>query len=318
MLYLDYSRKDGEWIPNRYGGRENLEALEFLRDLNKAAYEAFPGIQMIAEESTAWPMVSRPVYVGGLGFGLKWDMGWMHDTLKYFALDPVHRRYHHNNITFRSVYAFHENFVLSLSHDECVHGKGAMIAKMAGDDGQKFANLRCLYTYMYSQPGKKLLFMGDEIAQWSEWNHDGSLDWHLLQYDRHQQIQKLVTDLNYFYRNERALQLDCNPEGFEWIDGSDQENSALSYLRRAASGDETILCVFNFTPVLRKDYTVGVPKAGHWQEIFCSDAADYGGSGVAEIGTVAAQAKPAHNQPFSLTLPLPPLAGVFLKWKQDT
>ncbi|HTK84569.1 MAG TPA: 1,4-alpha-glucan branching protein GlgB [Patescibacteria group bacterium] len=316
MLYLDYSRKDGEWVPNRFGGRENLEALEFVRDLNKAAYAAFPGVQMIAEESTAWPMVSRPVYVGGLGFGLKWDMGWMHDTLKYFALDPVHRRYHHNDITFRSVYAFHENFVLSLSHDECVHGKGAMIAKMAGDDAQKFANLRCLYTYMYSQPGKKLLFMGDEIAQWSEWNHDGSLDWHLLQYDRHRQIHKLVTDLNHLYRKEHALQLDCDPQGFEWIDGNDQENSVLSYLRQ--SGDEIILCIFNFTPVPRKDYRVGVPKSGQWQEIFNSDASVYGGSAVACTAIIQAESKSAHNQPFSVTLNLPPLAGVFLKWKQNT
>jgi 1,4-alpha-glucan branching enzyme len=317
MLYLDYSRKDGEWIPNRYGGRENLEALEFVRELNKAAYEAFPGIQMIAEESSAWPMVSRPVYLGGLGFGLKWDMGWMHDTLRYFALDPIHRRYHHNDITFRSLYAFHENFVLSLSHDECVHGKGAMIAKMAGDDLQKFANLRCLYTYMYSQPGKKLLFMGDEIAQWSEWNHDSSIDWDLLEYDRHRQIQKLVTDLNRLYRNERALHLDCDPLGFEWIDGSDQENSVLSYLRHASQGDEIILCVFNFTPVPRKGYRVGVPHGGSWEEIFNCDASTYGGGGKVYIGTAEAQAMPVHNRPFALTLDLPPLAGIFLKWKQN-
>lgn len=317
MLYLDYSRKEGEWVPNRYGGRENLEALEFVRELNKAAYETFPGIQMIAEESTAWPMVSRPVYLGGLGFGLKWDMGWMHDTLRYFALDPVHRRYHHNDITFRSIYAFHENFVLSLSHDECVHGKGALIAKMGGDDWQKFANLRCLFTYMYSQPGKKLLFMGDEIAQWSEWNHDSSLEWHLLQYDRHRQIQQLVTDLNHLYRNEHALQLDCDPQGFEWIDGSDQENSVLSYLRRSPQGDELILCVFNFTPVPRKNYSVGVPKSGRWQEIFNSDSQIYGGSSTVRAAAIEAQAKPVHNRPFALTLSLPPLGGIFLKWKNN-
>jgi 1,4-alpha-glucan branching enzyme len=315
MIYLDYSRQPGGWIPNRYGGRENLEALSFLRDLNVAVHQNFPGIQMIAEESTAWPMVSRPVYTGGLGFDGKWDMGWMHDTIKYFQNDPIHRQYHQDEITFRSIYAFQENFVLSLSHDEVVHGKGSMIKKMPGDDWQKFANLRCLYTYMYSQPGKKLLFMGDEFAQWSEWNHDGSLDWHLLQYDRHRQMLGLITDLNKLYRAETALQLDCDPQGFEWIDAGDRHNSVLSYLRKDREGN-FILCVMNFTPVPRHDYRIGVPQGGFWQEIFNSDAREYGGSGVSYHGAAETKPLPMHGRPHLLTLSLPPLGGMMLKWKR--
>lgn len=314
MLYLDYSRKAGEWIPNKFGGRENIEAIQFLRELNEAVYGNFPGVQMIAEESTSWPMVSRPNYVGGLGFGYKWDMGWMHDTLQYFSNDPVYRQYHQNEITFRSIYAFTENFVLSLSHDESVHGKGSMIRKMPGDDWQKFANLRCLYAYMFSQPGKKLMFMGNEFAQWAEWNHDKSLDWHLLDFDTHKGLQRSVADLNRIYRNEAALQLDCDPAGFEWVDASDNRNSVLAYLRKSADGKDVILCAFNFTPVPRHNYQLGVPEAGRWQEIFNSDASVYGGSGCGNGGSVDTAPVPMHGKPNLLTLTLPPLSGILLKW----
>jgi 1,4-alpha-glucan branching enzyme len=316
MLYLDYSRKEGEWVPNIHGGRENLEALQFLRELNETVYHLCPGIQMIAEESTAWPGVSKPTYLGGLGFGLKWDMGWMHDTLKYFALDGIFRQYHQGDITFRSIYAFHENFVLSLSHDECVHGKGSLIDKMAGDEWQKFANLRTLFTYMYSQPGKKLMFMGSEFAQWREWNHDGSLDWHLAQYDRHHGMQQLVTDLNGLYKKEAALQLDCEERGFSWVDASDNAQSVLSYLRLSEDGNEVILCAFNFTPIVRQNYRIGVPEGGQWQEIFNSDATVYSGSGNINGGPVAAVENPCHGRPWSLNLTLPPLGGVLMKWKK--
>ncbi|MGH9602838.1 MAG: 1,4-alpha-glucan branching protein GlgB, partial [Terriglobales bacterium] len=280
MLYLDYSRKEGEWIPNQYGGRENLGAIHFLRRFNQDVYAAHPDVQTIAEESTSWPMVSRPIYVGGLGFGLKWDMGWMHDTLKYMAYDPVHRKYHHNQLTFRMLYAFTENFTLPLSHDEVVHGKGSLIAKMPGDYWQRFANLRLLFAYMYSQAGKKMLFMGGEIAQWREWNHDSSLDWHLTEYDNHRGMQKLVQDLNRLYRSEPALhELDCDPNGFEWIDAGDSDQSALTYLRRARSAEGTILAALNFTPVPRADYRIGVPHSGVWKEVLNTDATEYGGTG---------------------------------------
>lgn len=314
MIYLDYSRKAGEWIPNRFGGRENLDALIFLRDMNEAIYSAFPGVQTIAEESTSWPMVSRPTWLGGLGFGMKWDMGWMHDTLKYFALDPVYRQYHQNDLTFRSIYAFHENFVLSLSHDESVHGKGSMINKMAGDDWQKFANLRSLYSYMYALPGKKLMFMGNEFAQYKEWNHDQSLDWHLLNEKPHAAMRTLVTDLNRVYRQEAALHLDCDPHGFEWIDANDAAQSTLSFLRRNRDESEIVLCIFNLTPVPRYDYRIGVPEGGVWQEIFNSDAKTYGGSGHGNMGQAKASEGAHHGRPWHLDLVLPPMAGVMMKW----
>jgi 1,4-alpha-glucan branching enzyme len=314
MLYLDYSRKDGHWIPNRFGGRENLEAIDFLRRFNAEMYRDFPGTQTIAEESTAWPAVSRPTHVGGLGFGLKWDMGWMHDTLAYMNRDPVHRKFHHNELTFRSIYAFHENFVLPFSHDEVVHGKGSMLSKMPGDLWQKFANLRLLYAYMYAQSGKKLLFMGSEIAQWREWSHDDSLDWHLLEFDSHRQIQRWVADLNRVYRKERALyELDCEPAGFEWIDGGDADNSMLSFLRISRDAQEIIMVVLNFTPVPRYNYLVGAPREGFWKEILNSDAKDYGGADFGNLGGVWAQAEGRHGRPWSVNLTVPPLGALFLK-----
>jgi 1,4-alpha-glucan branching enzyme len=314
MLYLDYSRKEGEWIPNQYGGRENLEAVSFLRALNEAVYSEHPDIQTIAEESTAWPMVSRPTYVGGLGFGLKWDMGWMHDTLEYMRKDPVHRKFHHDRITFRMIYAFHENFVLPLSHDEVVHGKGSLMGQMSGDDWQKFANLRLLYGCMYAQPGKKLLFMGDEFAQWREWNHDQSIDWNLLVYAPHEGVQKLVERLNAVYKEELALhELDNDPAGFEWIDCHDADNSALSFLRKSRDGRQIVVAAFNFTPVPRSDYRIGVPRGGHWTEILNTDAAEYGGSGVGNLGGVEASGEAMHGRPHSLRVTLPPLAAVFFR-----
>jgi 1,4-alpha-glucan branching enzyme len=318
MLYLDYSRKEGEWMPNIYGGRENLEAIGFLRHLNEEVYKAHPDVQTIAEESTAWPMVSRPTYVGGLGFGLKWDMGWMHDTLQYMTHEPVHRKYHHNELSFRMIYAFHENFVLPLSHDEVVHGKGSLLGKMPGDDWQKFANLRLLFAYMYGQPAKKLLFMGGEFGQWSEWHHDGSLDWHLAQYDRHAGLQRLVEDLNRLYRSEPALyELDCDPTGFEWIDASDNQSSALSFIRKGRSTDDIVVVVCNFTPVPRHSYRVGVPRGGFWREVFNSDSKEYWGSGQGNFGGLEAAPVSLHGRPYSLNLTLPPLAAVFLKSEEQ-
>jgi 1,4-alpha-glucan branching enzyme len=312
MLYLDYARESGEWIPNRYGGRENIEAIEFLKQLNGAIYEDFPDVQTIAEESTAWPMVSRPVYTGGLGFGLKWDMGWMHDTLAYFSQDPIHRKYHHDKLTFRMIYAFQENFVLPLSHDEVVYGKGSLLGKMPGDEWQRFANLRALLGYMYAQPGKKLLFMGGEIGQWREWQHDQSLDWHLLEKPEHAGIQKWIGDLNRSYRSEPSLhELDCDPAGFEWIDCRDAESSVVSLLRKARGDDRTVLVICNFTPVPRLNYQVGVPRGGLWRELLNSDAKDYGGSGMGNMGEVEAAPVPAHGRHFSLLLTLPPLSTLF-------
>jgi 1,4-alpha-glucan branching enzyme len=314
MLYLDYSRKAGEWIPNRYGGRENLEAIAFLRAFNDEVCEGFPGIQTIAEESTAWPMVSRPTYVGGLGFGYKWDMGWMHDTLKYLAHDPIHRKYHHNEITFRMVYAWNESFVLPLSHDEVVHGKGSLVNKMPGDNWQKLANLRLLYGDMYAQPGKKLLFMGAELAQQSEWSHERSLDWHLLDDPAHAGICRWLEDLNRLYREEKALhELDTSPDGFEWIDANDALNSVLSFLRKGTDPKDVILVVLNFTPLPREDYQVGVPHGGTWTEVLNSDAAAYQGSGKGNPGGVEASPVPLHGRPCSLVLTLPPLGILFLK-----
>jgi 1,4-alpha-glucan branching enzyme len=313
MLYLDYARREGEWIPNQYGGRENLGAIEFLKRFNQAVYENYPDVQTIAEESTSWPMVSRPVYAGGLGFGLKWDMGWMHDTLKYFSSDPVHRKYHHQNLTFRMLYAFHENFVLPLSHDEVVYGKGALLTKMPGDDWQRFANHRSLLGYMYAQPGKKLLFMGGEIAQWSEWRHDGSLDWQSLSYPLHAGAQKWVGDLNRFYRETPGLhELDCEPAGFEWIDCNDTDSSIVSLLRKNRAQDSLVVVVCNFTPVLRQNYRVGVPSGGRWIERLNSDARDYGGSGAGNMGAVEASPLACHGRRFSLSLTLPPLSTLFL------
>lgn len=314
MLYLDYSRKEGEWVPNYHGGRENLGALAFMRDLNSEVYRCHPDVQMIAEESTAWPMVSRPTYLGGLGFGLKWDMGWMHDTLSYLRRGPVHRSYHHNDIIFRMIYAFNENFVLPLSHDEVVHGKGSLLDKMPGDDWQRFANLRLLYGYMYGQPGKKLLFMGGEIAQWREWSHETSLDWGLLQFREHAGMQKWLTDLNQLYRHEPALhELDCQPLGFEWIDCSNWQESALAFLRRGRSSSGSVIIACNFTPVPRLGYRVGVPQGGFWKEVLNSDSEDYGGSGVGNFGGVMAENVPHHGRPYSLSISLPPLATVYFK-----
>ncbi|GAB4257142.1 MAG: 1,4-alpha-glucan branching protein GlgB [Thermoleophilia bacterium] len=314
MLYLDYSRKEGEWLPNVHGGRENLEAVEFLRRLNTEVYARFPGVQTIAEESTAWPLVSRPTYEGGLGFGLKWDLGWMHDTLDYMRRDPLHRKHHHDRLTFRPLYAFTENFVLPLSHDEVVHGKGSLLGKMPGDDQQKFANLRLLLSYMYAQPGKKLLFMGAELAQRREWTHDGSLDWHLLGDARHAGVRRLVADLNRLYRQEPALHaLDHDSRGFEWICADDREQSVIVFLRRGKSESEAVLVALNFTPTLRRGYRVGAPRGGFWREIFNSEAGVYGGSGHGNQGGAEATTLPAHGRPFSLTLTLPPLGAVFLK-----
>ncbi len=314
MLYLDYSRKDGEWIPNEYGGRENLHAVAFLRRCDEEIYQRYPDVQTIAEESTAWPLVSRPGYLGGLGFGLKWDMGWMHDTLNYLSRDPIYRRYHHNELTFRLTYAFSENFVLPLSHDEVVHGKGSLLSKMPGDDWRKFANLRLLLGYMYGQPGKKLLFMGGEFGQWREWNHDASLDWHVLERAPHASLQTWVADLNRLYRREPALyEGDCDSGGFEWIDCNDSDHSVLSFLRKGRSTGERVLVICNFTPVVRHNYRVGVPYGGFWEEVLNSDAEIYGGSQQGNQGGLEASPVSSHGHYHSLNLTLPPLASVFFK-----
>jgi 1,4-alpha-glucan branching enzyme len=314
MLYLDYSRNEGEWIPNKYGGRENLDAISFLQRLNHDAYQEHPDIQTYAEESTAWPRVSHPTYLGGLGFGMKWDMGWMHDTLVYMSKDPVHRKYHQNILTFRGLYAFTENFILPLSHDEVVHGKGSLANKMSGDDWQKMANLRLLYGYMYAQPGKKLLFMGDELGQWREWNHDASIDWHLLNYRNHLGVNRWVRDLNRLYREQPAMhELDFDPRGLEWIDANDADNSVMVLLRRSKDRDDLVLVACNFTPVPRVGYRVGVPHCGYWQELLNSDAPSYDGSGVGNMGGLRTEDIPAHGYACSLNLTLPPLGIVFLK-----
>jgi len=317
MLYLDYGRKDGEWVANNYGGRENLEAVNFLKKLNERIYQEHPDVVTIAEESTAWPSVSRPTYLGGLGFGYKWDMGWMHDTLDYFGKEPIFRKFHHNKLTFRSLYAFSENFVLSLSHDEVVYGKRSLLEKMPGDDWQKFANLRLLYAYMYTTPGKKLLFMGDDIAQRNEWYHEASLDWHLLKSSMHEGVQKLVRDLNVLY--ERCPQLhvhDCEPQGFQWVDCQDVDQSVLSYLRKDDSG-EPILTVLNFTPVPRGHYIIGVPKEGFWKEILNTDATAYGGSGMGNYGGVESTKMDAHSFNHAIQITLPPLGAVIFSRRQS-
>ncbi len=314
MLYLDYARKTGEWVPNRYGGRENLEAVAFIRNFNEAIYGSWPDVQTFAEESSAWPMVSRPVWAGGLGFGLKWNMGWMHDTLVYMQQDPLYRKYHHQQLTFSIWYAFQENFVLPLSHDEVVFGKGSLIRKMAGDDQQRFSNLRLLFGYMYGHPGKKLLFMGGEFAQWDEWYHEKSLDWHLLGYPPHEGVQRWLQDLNRSYRREGALhELDVSPEGFEWVDFRDSDSSVISFLRGGQTKDDIVLVVCNFTPVPRKNYRIGVPRTGLWEEFLNSDAKVYGGAGYGNLGGSEAAPVSAHARPYSLSLTLPPLGVLFLK-----
>jgi 1,4-alpha-glucan branching enzyme len=314
MLYLDYSRKPGEWVPNSFGGRENLEAINLLRKLNTEIYASRPYVQTMAEESTAWPMVSRPTYVGGLGFGMKWDMGWMHDTLEYMQKEPVHRKFHHNFLTFRPMYAFSENFVLPLSHDEVVYGKGSLIRKMPGDEWQRFANLRLLFAYMFASPGKKLLFMGGEFGQWREWNHETSLDWHLLEQPLHAGVARFVQDLNQLYRREPALhQLDFDPDGFAWIDANDSEQSILSFRRRSRTAGEEVLAAFNFTPVPRHGYRLGAPEGGFWKEILNADAEIYGGSGQGNLGGVEGEAVAWHGLSNRLTVTLPPLGAVFFK-----
>jgi 1,4-alpha-glucan branching enzyme len=314
MLYLDYSRKHGEWIPNQYGGRENLDAIHFLRQMNEVVYGAHPDVQTIAEESTAWPAVSRPTYLGGLGFGLKWDMGWMHDTLEYMKHEPVHRAYHHGELTFRAIYAFHENFVLPLSHDEVVHGKGSLWTRMPGDEWQKLANLRALFGYMFAVPGKKLLFMGAEMAQEREWSHDLSIDWHRFEDERRQGLAHLLGDLNRLYRAQPALhQRDCDPAGFEWVDASDAMQSVLIFLRRAADREDQVLVVCNFTPVPRANYRIGVDREGRWVEILNTDSVHYAGSGMGNLGEVESAPVPWHGRPFSINVTLPPLAILFFK-----
>ncbi|MBI5399758.1 1,4-alpha-glucan branching protein GlgB [Candidatus Saganbacteria bacterium] len=318
MLYLDYSRKEGEWIPNEHGGRENLEAIGFLRRLNEVVYGEYPDVQTMAEESTAWPMVTRPIYAGGLGFGIKWNMGWMHDTLQYISTDTIFRKYHHDQLTFSLWYAFYENFVLPFSHDEVVHGKGSIFGKMPGDDWQKYANLRLLYGYMFGHPGKKLLFMGDEFGQWKEWHHDESIEWHALNFAPHQGVRKWVSDLNRVYRQEMALhENDFGREGCEWIDINDWENSIISFIRRGHSKKDLFLIVCNFTPVPRYWYRLGVPEAGYWEEILNSDAQDYGGSGSGNFGGMEADGWGAHGRPYSLIMTLPPLGVVFFKKRKS-
>jgi 1,4-alpha-glucan branching enzyme len=314
MLYLDYSRKPGEWIPNERGGRENLDAIGFLQHLNSDVYRVHPDIQTIAEESTAWPKVSRPVSEGGLGFGMKWDMGWMHDTLQYFSYDPVYRRYHHGELTFRAVYAFNENFVLPLSHDEVVHGKGSLLNKMPGDDWKKFASVRLLFSYMWALPGKKLLFMSCEFGQWSEWHHDSSLDWHLLQYEPHSSLRLLVGDLNRLYKTEAALcTQETTPGCFEWITSDDAVHNVLVFMRRGKSEEDTLIICCNFSPVLITGYRIGVPSAGTWLEVFNSDARPYSGSGAGNFGVLESTPFFLQGYSQSLTLNLPPLAALFLK-----
>ncbi len=314
MLYLDYSREADEWVPNRFGSRENLEAVDFLKRFNELAYGRAPGVMTVAEELTAWPMVSRPTYLGGLGFGYKWNMGWMHDTLKYMQQDPVHRAYHHDRMTFGLLYAFTENFVLPLSHDEVVHGKGSLLGKMPGDRWQKFANLRAYLGFMYGHPGKKLLFMGGEFAQEREWTHDESLDWHLLADPMHAGVQSLVRDLNRLYRTQPALHAhDCDGAGFAWIDCNDRDNSVFSFLRQGETADDIVVCVCNFTPVPRLGYRLGVPLPGLYRELLNTDAALYGGSNLGNAGAIVAEAVPWHGRPCSLRLTVPPLACLLLR-----
>ncbi|MBI5587849.1 MAG: 1,4-alpha-glucan branching protein GlgB [Deltaproteobacteria bacterium] len=314
MLYLDYSREGGEWIPNEFGGRENIEAISFLRRLNEAIYHEHPDVQTFAEESTAWPMVSKPSYLGGLGFGMKWNMGWMHDTLKYFSKDPIFRKYSHSQLTFSIWYAFFENFVLPLSHDEVVHGKGSILGKMPGDEWQRFANLRLLYGYMFAHPGKKLLFMGSEFGQVKEWAHEESLEWHVLRYGFHDGVKKWVSDLNAFYRSEPALyETDFENDGYEWIDFHNWEESIISFIRKGGSTKNIVLAVCNLTPIYRPGYRVGVPAGGFWKEALNSDASVYGGSGKGNLGGVEAERIQANKRDYSINITLPPLSILLFK-----
>ncbi|HWY09596.1 MAG TPA: 1,4-alpha-glucan branching protein GlgB [Candidatus Acidoferrales bacterium] len=316
MLYLDYSRKQGEWVPNRYGGRENLDAIDFIKRLNEVVHLRFPGVLTIAEESTAWPGVSRPTYLGGLGFSLKWNMGWMNDTLNYFSKDSIYRRYEHNKLTFSLLYAFSENFMLPFSHDEVVHGKNSLLHKMPGDMWQQFANLRLLLAYQYAHPGKKLLFMGQEIAQRQEWSETRSVDWHLLEYDSHRGIQRLVADLNKLLAGEPSLhQVDFDWQGFEWVDANDSDNSVFSFIRRGKNPDDLLIVILNATPVVRYGYHVGLPRPGHYEEVLNTDAETYGGSNVGNLGGMNAGEHAWQGRRYSLALTLPPLAAVFLKWR---
>lgn len=320
MLYLDYSRKQGEWIPNEYGGRENLESISFLKEFNEVVYSNFPDVVTIAEESTAWPGVSRPTYLGGLGFGQKWMMGWMHDTLQYFKKDPVHRKYHQNDITFSIMYVFTENFMLPLSHDEVVHGKGSLLGRMPGDEWRRFANLRLMFSYMYFHPGTKLLFMGGEFGQSDEWNHDKSLDWHLLQYTPHQGVQAVVKELNRLYKAEKALhEFSFDNRGFEWIDYSDRENSVMIFMRKGSVSSEDLIVVCNFTPEVRHDYRIGVPVRGNWKEIFNSDDLKFDGSGVVNQGHQVTKPVKYHSRDYSFTITLAPLSiSAFKLHEADT
>ncbi len=316
MLYLDYSREEGEWLPNIHGGRENLEAIEFLKQVNSRVYFNHPGAMMVAEESTAWPGVSRPIEEGGLGFGFKWNMGWMNDTLRYMERDPIHRQYHHQEMTFGLVYGFSENFVLPLSHDEVVHGKGSLLHKMPGDDWQKFANLRAYYGFMWTHPGKKLLFMGGEFGQRQEWNHDQSLDWHLLEDPMHSGVRNLIRDLNHLYRELPALhQLDCDGSGFEWVESENAEQSVLAYLRKGEAGTAPVLVVVNLTPAVYSDYKLGVPLAGHYRECLNTDSEYYGGSNMGNVGGLLALEEPSHGQPCHLSACIPPLSSVVFEWQ---
>jgi 1,4-alpha-glucan branching enzyme len=314
MLYLDYSRKHGEWLPNEQGGRENLQAVAFLRHLNEAVHSRHPGALMIAEESTSWPAVTRPTYAGGLGFDLKWNMGWMNDTLRYMARESVHRTFHHNEMTFSMIYAFSENFVLPLSHDEVVHGKRSLLSKMPGDDWRQFANLRLLLAWQCFHPGKKLLFMGSELASRHEWSETGSLDWRLLESPPHAAIQRLVKDMNHLYATEAPLhQVEFSWEGFEWITVDDSQNSVLAFLRRARDGAEFLAVAFNFTPVVRENYRIGVPEPGLYVEILNTDSGYYGGSDAGNLGAIESEPVPSHGRPHSLLLRLPPLAAIVLR-----
>lgn len=318
MLYLDYSRKAGEWIPNQYGGNENIEAITFLKEMNEVVYSNFPDVVTIAEESTSWPGVSRPTYLGGLGFGQKWMMGWMHDTLHYFQLDPIHRKHHQNDITFSLMYAFTENFMLPLSHDEVVHGKGSLFGRMPGDEWRKFANLRLLFGYMFTHPGTKLLFMGGEFAQSAEWNHEKSLDWHLLDFDLHKGVQSLVRDLNRLYKSEAGLyKYGFDHKGFQWIDYSDRENSVVAYQRQADQKEDVLIVLCNFTPEVRHHYRVGVPNRGQWKEIFNSDDLKYSGSGVINQGLLPTSPVKYHGRDYSISLTLPPLGMSVLKLEKE-
>jgi 1,4-alpha-glucan branching enzyme len=314
MLYLDYSRNEGDWIPNQYGGRENLEAISFLKEFNEQVHQQHPGALTVAEESTAWGGVSRPTYLGGLGFSLKWNMGWMNDTLRYFRHEPIHRQYHHDELTFSLIYAFTENFALPFSHDEVVHGKGSLLDQMPGDLWQRFANLRLLYAYQWTHPGKKLLFMGCDIGQWNEWDYNHELQWDLLQWDTHQGVQKMLSDLNQMYRREKSFhQVDFEHTGFEWIDCHNYADSILAYVRRAKDPNDFTAVVCNFTPVPRHNYRLGVPEGGWYGEIFNSDSAYYGGSNVGNYPGVMAEESESHGRPFSIELTLPPLSVIVLK-----